>query len=104
MINGIMKPKGLGETKTLHGSKKRSMPRAQNATYLDIFILGKERDRLNREMLNIDIRKAGMLRRLDAIAVEMKSLKGAENREKRAAPAEARRRPAKGWKTMAMTY
>lgn len=104
MTNGIMKPKGLGETKTLHGSKKRSMPRAQNATYLDIFILGKERDRLEKEMRIMEIRRASMRRRLDAIAVEIKSLKEAENHEKLAVHDKARKCPAKGWKTMAMTY
>ena len=104
MINSVMKRKGLGETRTLQGSIKRSMPRAQNTTLLDIFILGKERDRLNKEILNMDIRKASMQKRLDDIAVEMKNLEAAENREKRATPGEAKRRPAKGLKTMAMTY
>ena len=80
------------------------MPRAQNATYLDIFILGKERDRLDKEMIIIDKRKASMLRRLDEIAVEMNSLEEAEKREKRATPGESRRRPGKGWKPMAMAY
>ena len=104
MIRGVMKLKGLRETRTLQGSKKRSMPRAQNATYLDIFILGKERDRLHKEMIIIDKRKESMRRRLDEIATEMNNLEEAEKREKRAAPGESGRRPAKGLKTMAMTY
>jgi hypothetical protein len=104
MIRGIVKLKGLRETKTLQGSKKRSMPRAQNATYLDIFILGKERDRLDKEMIIIDKRKSSMRRRLDEIAIEMKNLEETENREKRAAPGGSRRHPPKGWKTMGMKY
>jgi hypothetical protein len=104
MIRGVLKLKGLRETKTLQGSKKRSMPRAQNATYLDIFILGKERDRLDKEMIIVDKRKASMRRRLDEIAIEMNNLEEAENRKKRAAPDKSKRCPAKGWKTMAMTY
>jgi hypothetical protein len=104
MIRGVMKVKGLRETRTLQGSKRRSMPRAQNTTHLDIFILGKERDRLEKEMIIIDRRKASMRRRLDEIAVEMKNLEEAENRERKAVPGETKSRPAKGWKTMAMTY
>jgi hypothetical protein len=104
MIRGVMKLKGLRETRTLQGSKKRSMPRAQNATYLDIFILGKERDRLDKEIIIIDKRKTSMSRRLDEIAIEMKSLEEAENRGKRTSPGKSKRCPAKGWKTMAMTY
>jgi hypothetical protein len=104
MIKGVLKLKGLRETRTLQGSKKRSMPRAPNATYLDIFILGKERDRLNKEMSILDKRKTSMRRRLDEINIEMKNLEAAEKREKRAAPGESKRCPAKGYKTMAMTY
>jgi hypothetical protein len=104
MIRGVMKLKGLRETRTLQGSKKRSMPRAQNATYLDIFILGKERDRLDKETIVIDKRKASMRSRLDEIVIEIKNLEEAENRGKRAASGKSQRGPAKGWKTMAMTY
>jgi hypothetical protein len=104
MIRGFLKLKGLRETRTLQGSKKRSMPRAQNATYLDIFILGKERDRLDKEMIIIDKRRTSMRRRLDEIAIEMKNLEEAENREKRPMPGKSNKCLAKGYKTMAMTY
>jgi len=104
MVRGVMELKGLSETRTLQGSKKRSMPRAQNATYLDIFILGKEKDRLEKEMIIIDKRKTSMQRRLDEIAVEMKKLEEAEIRKKRATPGAPKSHHKKGWKTMAMTY
>jgi hypothetical protein len=104
MVRGVMELKGLSETRTLQGSKKRSMPRAQNATYLDIFILGKERDRLEKEMIIIDKRKTSMQRRLDEIAVEIKKLEEAEIRKKRATPGAPKSHHKKGWKTMAMTY
>jgi hypothetical protein len=104
MVRGVTELKGLSETRTLQGSKKRSMPRAQNTTYLDIFILGKEKDRLEKEMIIIDKRKASLQKRLDDIAVEMKKLKEAEIRGKRATPGESKKHPPKDWKTMAMTY
>jgi len=104
MVRGVTELKGLSETRTLQGSKKRSMPRAQNATYLGIFILGKEKDRLEKAMIIIDKRKTSMQRRLDEIAVEMKKLEEAEIREKRATPGARKSHHKKGWKTMAMTY
>ena len=73
MIRGVMKLKGL-EKQELSKALKRSMPRAQNATHLDIFILGKERDRLDKEIIIIDKRKASMRRRLDEIVIEMNKL------------------------------
>ena len=104
MIRGVTELKGLSETRTLQGSKKRSMPRAQNATYLEMFILGKEQGRLEKEMIIIDKRKASMQRRLDEIAVEIKKLKEEEIRGKRATPGAPKSHHKKGWKTMAMTY
>ena len=104
MVRGVTELKGLSETRTLQGSKKRSMPRAQNATYLGIFILGKEKDRLEKAMIIIDKRKTSMQRRLDEIAVEMKKLEEAEIREKRATPGARKSHHKKDWKTMAMTY
>jgi hypothetical protein len=104
MVRGVTELKGLSETKTLQSSKKRSMPRAQNATYLGIFILGKEKDRLEKAMIIIDKRKTSMQRRFDEIAVEMKKLEAAESRGKRATPGAPKSRHKKGWKTMAMTY
>jgi hypothetical protein len=104
MVRGVTEIKGLSETRTLQGSKKRSMPRSQNATYLGIFILGKERDRLEKEMFIIDKRKMNMQRRLDEIAVEIKKLKEEEIRGKRATPGAPKSHHKKGWKTMAMTY
>jgi hypothetical protein len=104
MVRGVMELKGLSETRTLQGSKKRSMPRSQNTTYLDIFILGKEKDRLEKEMFIIDKRKASMQRRLDEIAVDMKKLEEAEVRGKRATPGAPKSHHKKGWKTVAMTY
>jgi hypothetical protein len=104
MVRGIMELKGLSETRTLQGSKKRSMPRAQNGTYLDIFILGKEKDRLEKEIVIINERKKSRQRRLDEIAVEMKNLEEAENRRKQATPGAPKSPHKKGWKTVAMTY
>lgn len=105
MVRGVTELKGLSETRTLQGSKKRSMPRAQNATYLGIFILGKEKDRLEKAIIIIDKRKMSMQRRLDEIAVEMKKPEEEEEiRGKRATPGAPKSHHKKGWKTMAMTY
>jgi len=104
MVRGVMEIKGLTETKTLQGSKKRSMPRAQNAIYLEMFILEKEKGRLEKEMIIIDKRKASMQRRLNEIVGDMKKLGKAEILGKRATPGAPKSHHKKGWKTMAMTY
>jgi predicted nucleic acid-binding Zn-ribbon protein len=104
MVRGVTELSGLRETRTMHGSKKRSIPRVQSSAYLDLYMLGKEKDRLEKEMFIIEKRKTSLQKRLDDIAVEMKKLEGAETREKRAAPDESKKHAPKDWKTMAMTY
>jgi len=104
MVRGVTELKGLSETRTLQGTKKRSMPRVQSSTYLDLFILGKEKDRLEKEMFVLEKRKMSLQKRLMEIVVEMKKLEEAEIREKRATPGAPKSHHKKGWKTMAMTY
>lgn len=104
MVRGVTKLKGLSETRTLQGSKKRSMPRLQSSSYLDLFLLGKEKDRLEKEMFILDKRKTRLQKKLDEIAVEMKKLEGAKTRGKRATSDESKKHPPKDWKTIAMTY
>jgi predicted nucleic acid-binding Zn-ribbon protein len=104
MIRGVTEIKGLRETRTMQGSKKRSMPRVKRSAYLDLFILGKEESRLEKEMSVIEKRKESLQKKLGEIAVELKKLEEAKNREKRAAPGESDPQRPKDWKKMAMTY
>ena len=104
MVRGATELSGLREIRTMHSSKKRSIPRVQSSAYLDLYMLGKEKDRLEKEMFILEKRKTSLQKRLDDIAVEMKKLEGAETREKRAPPDESNFHHKKGWKTMAMTY
>ena len=104
MVRGVTELKGLSETRTMRGSIKRSMPRVQSSSYLDLFLLGKEKDRLEKEMFVLEKRKTSLQKKLDEIAVEMKKLEEAEIREKRATPGARKSHHKKGWKTMAMTY
>jgi len=78
MVRGVTELSGLREIRTLHSAKKRSIPRVQSSTYLDLYMLGKEKDRLEKEMFILEKRKTSMQKRLDEIAVEMKKLEEAE--------------------------
>ncbi len=104
MVRGVTELSGLREMRTMHSSKKRSIPRVQSSAYLDLYMLGKEKDRMEKEMFILEKRKTSLQKRLYEIAVEMKKREGAETREKRAAPDEFNNHRKKDWKTMAMTY
>ena len=104
MGKGIAELSGLKELRTMHSTRKRSIPRAQSSVYLDLFLLGKEKDRLDKEMFVLDKRKVGLHKRPDEIAAAMKKLEAPSARPKRPAPDETGKRPTKGWKTQAVTY
>jgi len=102
---------GLHKLRTMFSSRKRSMPRVQSSTYLDLYMLDKEKERLLKQseqavMRNVDIKK-----RLEEIDLETNSLQGVE------APVKRRGTPGsldraftgqagakKEWKTMKLNY
>ena len=104
MGKGATELSGLREIRTMHSTKKRSIPRVQSSTYLDLFLLGKEKDRLDKEMSIMEKRKAGLQKRLAEIAAAMKKLEGTKSRAKPAAAGGSKKPRAAAWKTMAMTY
>jgi len=104
MVRGVTELSGLREMRTMHSSKKRSIPRVQSSAYLDLYMLGKEKDRMEKEMFILEKRKTSVQKRLDEIAVEMKKLEEAETRGQQATPDEFKKNHKKDWKTMAMTY
>ncbi len=104
MGRGATELNGLRETRTMHSAKKRSIPQVQSSAYLDLYLLGKEKARLDKEMFILEKRKTGLRKRLDEIAVEMKKLEGAKTREKRASSDESKKHLPKDLKTMAMAY
>lgn len=104
MVRGVTELSGLREIRTLHSAKKRSIPRVQSSTYLDLYMLKKEKDRLEKEIYVLDKRKKGMQKRLDEIDVEMKKLEEAGHRRSQASPEGFKKPSGKDWKTMAITY
>lgn len=104
MVRGVTELSGLREIRTLHSTKKRSIPRAQSSAYLDLYMLRKEKDRLEKEVYILDKRKKSMQKRLDEIDAEMKKLEEAETRRRQANPDGFKKPPAKDWKTMPLKY
>ena len=62
----------------MHSSGKRSIPRVQSSTYLDLYMLRKEKDRLEKEIYILDKRKKDILKKLDEVNKEMDKLQKVE--------------------------
>lgn len=100
--------KGIHGAGTMQSRKKRSIPRVQSSTYLELYMLDKEKERLQKEDRKLSMRKDGIRKRLEEIGIEMSRIQGAELTTK--SPNSSGRTFAqtsgtkKEFKTMALTY
>lgn len=104
MVRGVTVLSGLREIRSMHSSKKRSIPRVQSSAYLDLYMLRKEKDRLEKEVFILEKRKKSLQKRLDEIDAEMKKLEEAEPRKSQANPEGFKKPSGKDWKTMSLNY
>lgn len=98
---------GLSDIKTPQKTKVRSMPRTGGLNYLDLYMLTKEKDRLEQEKYIVEKRKKNVEENLESITEQLseagvpetnpdKSRKGKETVEKK--------RPRKDFKVMQIDY
>lgn len=70
--------KGIHLLKTMQSAKKRSIPKAQVSTYLDLYVLSKEKERLQNENEQLCMRKDAIQKRLREINLQINMLEEAE--------------------------
>jgi len=104
MVRGATELSGLREIRTMHSSQKRSIPRAQSSVYLDMYMLRKEKERLEKKACILDKRKKAIQKRLDEINAEMDKLQKTEARRPERNPKSFEKPSGKDWKTMALNY
>jgi len=78
--------KGLHGLRTMFSAKKRSMPSVQSSGYLELYMLGKEKERILKEDERLDIRKDALKKRLGEIDMEMNKLQEVPQSVIKAAP------------------
>ena len=107
-MRGMTDVSGLREIRSLRSTGKRSIPRVQSSAYLDLYMLEKEKERLEKEAVLLEKRSRAILKRLGDIQRQ------AEVLEKSASLAEGRKgkderqgeptSPGKKWKTFSVNY
>ena len=103
--------KGIHGARTMQSRKKRSIPRVQSSTYLDLYMLNKEKERLMKEDRKLSMRKDDIKRRLEEIEQETNKLQQSEATSKAGKDTTSSGRAfaqtngaKKEFKTMALTY
>lgn len=104
MVREATQLSGFRDIKTMCSSKKRIAPSVQNSTYLDLYVLHREKDRLKKEAGALDKRKNGILKRLNEINAEMDELRKPEAGRTEQNIDSPERPSDKDWKTMPLKY
>jgi len=66
--------RGLHLLRTMQSTKRRSIPRIQTSTYLDLYMLNKEKERLLKEGERLGLRDTVIKKRLEEIDLEINKL------------------------------
>jgi len=102
--------KGIHGVRTMQSRKKRSIPRVQRSTYLDLYMLNKEKERLLKEDKKLSMREDNVRRRLEEIEretskmQETEAIKTATNKSSSGRTLAQTNGIKKEFKTMALTY
>lgn len=103
-MKGVSEISGLQSIKSMRTTGKRSIPRTQSSAYLDLYMMKKEKDRLEKEIYILDKRKKSIQKRLDDINREMEKLERQEAERKENFSQEFKKPAEKGWKRISLSY
>ena len=73
-MRGIQQMPGLKDIKSIHSIGARSIPKVQRSNYLDLYILRREKDRLEKEVFALDKRKTAADRQFNSIVKRIEKL------------------------------
>jgi len=108
MPRGVSDISGLRNVRSMHSTGKRSIPRVASSAYLDLYMLRKEKERLEKEDSILEKRKAGIQKRLEDVKKEMEVLEKASQQGKvgqdRYREVVKEEPQEKKWKKMALSY
>lgn len=100
------KPRGIEGIRILKPRSFQAAHRRHNDSYLDLYMLHKEKERLEKELVQLEKRREGISKRLETIESKMRELKESalEGDEEKGKEIAGRKTPGKGWKRMSIDY
>jgi hypothetical protein len=73
-MKGILQIRSVRNIKSIHSAGARSIPKVQRSSHLDLYMLGRERDRLEKEIFALDKRRSTAQSKLDLINQRLEKL------------------------------
>ena len=107
-MRGVTDVSGLRDIRSLHTSGRRSIPRVQSSAFLDLYMLQKAKDRLEKEAALLIKRGQAIEKRLSEIQKQMDSLEPSARVEPTSDRREHSQEPngptKRKWKKFALKY
>ena len=82
-MRGIQQISGLGNIKSIHSIGARSIPKVQRSSYLEPYVLRREKDRLEKEIFALNKRKTSADRQLDSVSKRIERLRKETHEEQK---------------------
>jgi len=101
-MKGILQMPGVRDIKSIHSVGARSIPKVQRSSYLELYMLRREKDRLEKEIFVLDKRRSAAKRQLDSINKRIEKLQKEVYEEQKIKT--YRGIPTRPLKTMAINY
>jgi hypothetical protein len=101
-MKGTLQTPGIGSIKSIHSIGARSIPKVQRSSYLELYGLGREKDRLEKEIFALNKRTNIAKRQLDSVYKRIKKLQEETHEEQKVKT--HRSVPTRPLKTMAINY
>ena len=101
-MNGILQVPDIRDIKSIHSIGARSIPKVQMSSYLELYVLKREKDRLEKELFALNKRKKTRDRQLNSIDKRIGGLQKEVYEEQNIKT--YRSIPTKPLKTMAINY
>ena len=101
-MNGILQVPDIRDIKSIHSIGARSIPKVQRSSYLELYVLKREKDRLEKELFALNKRRKTRDRQLNSIDKRIGGLQKEVYEEQNIKT--YRSIPTKPLKTMAINY
>jgi hypothetical protein len=82
-MRGIQQILSLRDIKSIHSVGARSIPKVQRSGYLDLYVLNREKERLEKEIFALEKRRTAADRELNSIAKRIQRLQKESHEEKK---------------------
>jgi len=101
-MKGTLQTLGIRDIKSIHSIGARSIPKVQRSRYLELYMLRREKDRLEKELFALDKRRNLANRQLESINKRIEKLQKEVHEEQKIKT--YRGIPTRPLKTMAINY